>query len=30
MLSELLAAAISGTSINAIQGTAGTTEERMA
>ena len=29
MLSELLAAAISGTSLNAIQGTAGTTEEAM-
>ena len=29
MLSELLAAAISGTSINAIQGTAGTTEDHI-
>ena len=29
MLSELLAAAISGTSINAIQGTAGTTQDHI-
>ena len=29
MLSELLSAAISGTSINAIQGTAGTTEDHI-